>query len=75
MKKPSLGDPRNPTFLPHVKVWLETLCGRRGNRIEPLQIVKQIAVATPTKAEYDALASQVVDLQATVNALIERLDR
>jgi hypothetical protein len=53
---------------------IEILTGRRDNKITKLREVKLAAAAAPTKAEYDALALEVVTLQMKVNELIDRLD-
>lgn len=39
----------------------------------PAAITSAVAVAAPTKAEYDALRTDVVNLRATVQALVTAL--
>lgn len=47
--------------------------GRGGVVADPAAITSAVAVAAPTKAEYDALRTDVVNLHGTVAALITAL--
>lgn len=73
MNKPALTDPRQPGFLPAVKAMLEILTGRRGTRISELHLQLREASASPTQAEFDALAADLVETRQKVNALISLL--
>lgn len=50
-----------------------TEAGRGGVVADPAAITSAVAVAAPTKAEYDALRTDVVNLRGTVAALITAL--
>lgn len=47
--------------------------GRGAAVTNPSAITSAVAVAAPTKAEYDALRTDVVNLRATVQALVTAL--
>lgn len=75
MKKPPIPERQNdPNAWANIRMTLDILMGRRGNKIQPITVKKLTSVAAPTKAEYDALASQVVYLQQQFNALVARFD-
>lgn len=77
MSKPSLPlDTTTNEWRMKVRELLEILLGRRGNRIDPpAEMIAQAAAgATPTKAEFDALLTDVQNLRATVVAYQARLD-
>lgn len=46
---------------------------RSANVADPAAITSAVAVAAPTKAEYDALRADVVALRGTVAALVTAL--
>lgn len=46
---------------------------RAANVVDPAAITSAVAVAAPTKAEYDALRADVVALRGTVAALVTAL--
>lgn len=75
MKKPSIPTVNEPTsqWTQNVSLMLQLFAGQGGIRIQPAREVKLIAAAAPTKAEYDALAVQVVLLQKKVNELVDLL--
>lgn len=50
-----------------------TEAGRGGVVADPAAITSAVAVAAPTKAEYDALRADVVNLRTTVQALVTAL--
>jgi len=72
--KPGLSSPKDPSFGEQVKILLEILTGRRGNKITPVYEKLLTSAAAPTKAEFDPLCEQVVALQTKINELISRLD-
>jgi len=75
MKKPDLpeqiGDPRAWSNL---RMILQTLMGRRGNKLPEITPRKLTAAAGPTKAEYDALGARVLQLEQSFEAIRARLD-
>lgn len=75
MKKPDIPDvtAATPDWVRNVRLVLQILLGRRGERILPLREVKLTAAAAPTQAEYDALGQQIVNLQKKVNELVALL--
>jgi hypothetical protein len=76
MKKPDIPDSAVATaeWVRNVRMVLQILLGRRGERIATLREVKlEAGLTTPTKAEHDALAQQVVLLQKKVNEVLALL--
>jgi hypothetical protein len=57
-----------------LKIFLEVIAGRRGNRIMAPPLRNLTFSATPTKAECEALYSYVNDVRASLDALLNRLD-
>lgn len=47
--------------------------GRGGTVASPAAIASTVAAAAPTKAEFDALRADVVNLHGTVTALVAAL--
>lgn len=77
MRTPDIpqGSAATPGWVDAVRMTLQILTGRRGNRLGALREVKlEAELSTPTKAEYDAMGQQVVLLQKQMNALTARLD-
>jgi hypothetical protein len=74
MKKPALPDPSNRGFPEAIRTWLQIMCGRRENRIEPPAFRPLTFSASPTKAECEALLTYTNDVNRALRALIERLD-
>ena len=57
-----------------LKIFLEIIAGRRGNKIAVPLRQNLTFSATPTKAECEALYSYVNDMRASLDALVNRLD-
>jgi hypothetical protein len=57
-----------------LKIFLEIIVGRRGNRIAVPPRQNLIFSATPTKAECEALYSYINDVRGSLDALVNRLD-
>lgn len=75
MKKPALPEPTQPGFPAAVRMWLQIICGRRTNRIEPPPYPSLTFSSSPTKAECEALLAYTNRVNAAVHALIDRLDQ
>lgn len=70
IKKPGI-----PNDAPQwLKTMLETLTGRRNNKIDVPKAQTLTFSATPTKAECEALFSHVSEVRSTLEQLINRLD-
>lgn len=54
--------------------WLQIICGRRGNRIVPVPAPVLTFSGSPTQAECEALLAYTNRVNATLTALIDRLD-
>jgi len=59
---------------PWLKIFLEIIAGRRGNKIAVPLRQNLTFSATPTKAECEALYSYVNDVRASLDTLVNRLD-
>jgi hypothetical protein len=57
-----------------LRTFLETLAGRRGNKIEVPKFQTLEFSATPTKAECEALYAYANEIRTAVNDIIVRLD-
>jgi hypothetical protein len=57
-----------------LKIFLEIIAGRRGNRIAVPPRQNLTFSATPTKAECEALYSYVNDVRGSLDAVVNRLD-
>jgi len=75
MKKPALPEPTIPGFAESVRTWLQTICGRRGNRIQVPAPLTLTFSNPPTQGECQALLVYTNRLNATLKALIDRLDQ
>ena len=70
IKKPGI-PAGTPAWL---KIFLEIIAGRRGNKIAVPPRQNLTFSATPTKAECEALYSYVNDMRASLDTLVNRLD-
>lgn len=83
MKKPTVPAVGNLTeqlrpigpLLEALRENVQVVTGRRNNKLAKLNVRKHVAAgASPTKAEFDALAADVAALATTLNQLIDRFD-
>lgn len=75
MKKPEIAEkPDDPRAWESLRTLLGILVGRRGNKLAAITPRKLTAASSPTKAEYDALAARVLQLEQSYEAIRSRLD-
>jgi hypothetical protein len=75
MLKPDLPDPGSPDYFTKLKIIIQTITGRRKNKITVRATTSANAVgAAPTKAEFDALRADHLELREKFLALVARFD-
>lgn len=73
--KPDLPDVGSTEFLVKLKVIIQTITGRRKNKINVNAIKSaDAAAATPTQAEFNALRADLLETRGKLIDLIARFD-